>query len=191
MTPHSRGQRAALCRAFGKPVGQPSENGGRNSIELCRFDSPIAGHIFLLCFLLSCFVLFCGLREGICSGQGPGPHPERKIARVPTGSASREPSLAGHAQFSSLVAAPGHGGLIRVLHPGRFPQGRTWHLGERCTAGNRWVPIGCGPNVDQAMTINLPARGCPCRHAVAWAACLDRLTKVRRVDRVPLVECAA
>src|SRR5215217_1028946 len=40
------------------------------------------------------------------------PHPETKIARVPTGSAAREPSLAGHARFSSLVAATGHGGLI-------------------------------------------------------------------------------
>jgi hypothetical protein len=40
-------------------------------------------------------------------------HPETKIARVPTGSAAREPSLARHAvRFSSLVAATSHGGLI-------------------------------------------------------------------------------
>jgi hypothetical protein len=40
------------------------------------------------------------------------PSPETKIARVATGSAAREPSLAGHARFSSLVAATSHGGLI-------------------------------------------------------------------------------
>src|SRR5215216_2275023 len=44
-----------------------------------------------------------------------GPHPETKIARVPTGSAAREPSLAGQARFSSLVAAPGHAGLISKI----------------------------------------------------------------------------
>jgi hypothetical protein len=55
-------------------------------------------------------------------------HPETKIGRVPTGSAAREPSLAGQARFSSLVAAPDHGGLIRVLHPGLFLQDRTRDL---------------------------------------------------------------
>jgi hypothetical protein len=42
-----------------------------------------------------------------------------KIARVPTGSAAREPSLAGQARFSSLVAAPGHGSLSRKCREGR------------------------------------------------------------------------
>ena len=40
-------------------------------------------------------------------------------------------------------------------------------------------------------TINLPVRGVHAGmlwHGAVW---LDRLTKVRRVDRVPLVECAA
>jgi len=32
--------------------------------------------------------------------------------------------------------------LIRVLHPGLFPQDRTWDLGERCTAGDRYEPLG-------------------------------------------------
>src|SRR5215218_4641213 len=41
---------------------------------------------------------------------------ETKIAR-PTGSAAREPSLAGQARFSSLVAATSHGGLIRYYQP--------------------------------------------------------------------------
>src|SRR5215218_7469349 len=36
----------------------------------------------------------------------------KRKSPVPTGSAAREPSLAGDARFSSLVAAPGHGGLI-------------------------------------------------------------------------------
>jgi hypothetical protein len=57
------------------------------------------------------------------------PHPEKKIARLPTGSAAREPELGRHARFSSLVAAPGHGGLIRyrglsavrtAVFPGRW-----------------------------------------------------------------------
>jgi hypothetical protein len=39
---------------------------------------------------------------------------------------------------------------------------------------NRKTPMGCGPNVDQATTINLPSQGSPCRHALAGAACLDR-----------------
>jgi hypothetical protein len=62
------------------------------------------------------------------------------------------------------------------------------------TAGDRWVPMSCGPNVDQATTINVPARGCPSPHALACAACLDRLIKVRPVDcfdRVLPVEPAA
>jgi hypothetical protein len=41
-------------------------------------------------------------------------HPETKIARVATGSvAPRRAELGRAARFSSLVAAPGHGGLIR------------------------------------------------------------------------------
>jgi hypothetical protein len=32
--------------------------------------------------------------------------------------------------------------LIRVLHPGRFPQDCICHLGERCTAGDRYEPLG-------------------------------------------------
>ena len=52
-------------------------------------------------------------------GLEPGPLPETKIARVATSSAApRSAELAGH-RFSSLVAAPGHGGLI--IH-GAFPE---------------------------------------------------------------------
>ena len=60
--------------------------------------------------------------------------------------------MAGHARFSSLVAAPGHGGLIRVLHPALFPQDCTCDLRNDVplvTVGNRSVPMDCGPNVDQ------------------------------------------
>jgi hypothetical protein len=58
------------------------------------------------------------------------------------------------------------------------------------TVRNRSHPMGCGPNVDQATTINLPSRGF---HAgmLGMGACLDRLTKVLCVDRVPIVECVA
>jgi hypothetical protein len=59
-----------------------------------------------------------------------GPHPETKIARVATGSAAPRRAGLGRAhRFSFLVAAHGHGGLIRDLHPGLFPQDRTCHLG--------------------------------------------------------------
>jgi len=54
----------------------------------------------------------CGNGWWACQDLNLEPHPETKIARVPTGSAAREPSLAGQARFSSLVAAPGHVGLI-------------------------------------------------------------------------------
>src|SRR5215203_5556029 len=46
-----------------------------------------------------------------------------------------KPSLAGPPRFSSLVAAPGHGGLIRVLHPGLFPQA-TPASSARAAAGD-------------------------------------------------------
>jgi len=45
------------------------------------------------------------------------PHPETKIARVPTGSAAPRAERGRHTRFSSLVAAPGHGGLIRDGRP--------------------------------------------------------------------------
>jgi hypothetical protein len=41
------------------------------------------------------------------------PHPERRIARVSAGAAApRRAELGRATRFSSLVAAPGHGGLI-------------------------------------------------------------------------------
>jgi hypothetical protein len=61
--------------------------------------------------------------------------------------------LAGQARFSSLVAAPGHGGLIRVLLPVLFPQDRIGDLRNDVpleTVASRSVPMACGPNVDQA-----------------------------------------
>jgi hypothetical protein len=52
--------------------------------------------------------------DGRSNGRAPSPHPETKIARVATGSAApRRAELGRAARFSSLVAAPGHGGLIR------------------------------------------------------------------------------
>src|SRR5215211_7250660 len=82
--------------------------------------------------------------------------------------------------------------LIRVLPPDSFPQDRLCDLHERPTAGDRWEPLGSdgmwtkrGPNHEHQ-----PAGPrCPCRHALPWAACLGRLTKALRVDRVPLAEC--
>jgi hypothetical protein len=59
----------------------------------------------------------------------------------------------GPTRFSSLVAAPGHVGLIRVLHPTSYPQDPTCDLHQDApleTAANRSVPMDCGPNVDQA-----------------------------------------
>jgi hypothetical protein len=47
-----------------------------------------------------------------CQDLNLGPHPERRIARVATGSATpRRAELGRAARFSSLVAAPGHGVL--------------------------------------------------------------------------------
>ena len=44
-----------------------------------------------------------------------GPHPERKIARVATGSAApRKAELGRAARFSSLVAAPAMGVLLEI-----------------------------------------------------------------------------
>jgi hypothetical protein len=59
-------------------------------------------------------------------------------------------------RFSSLVAAPGHGGLIRVLHPGLSPQDRACDLGERRTVGDRWEPLGS----DGVWTKRGPPIGC-------------------------------
>jgi hypothetical protein len=57
----------------------------------------------------------------------------------------------GPTRFSSLVAAPGHVGLIRVLYPGLFSQDRIWDV-RQClppeTTANRSTPMACGPNVD-------------------------------------------
>jgi hypothetical protein len=82
------------------------------------------------------------------------PHPERKSPKYQRTLPHREPSLAGHARFSSLVAATGRGGLIRVLHPGLFAHRIT---PATCanevpleTVANRSEPMACGPNVDQA-----------------------------------------
>jgi hypothetical protein len=49
----------------------------------------------------------------------------------------------------------------------------------------------CGPNVDQATTVipAIPRVSMPA--CFGMGACLDRLVKVLRVDRVPLVECVA
>src|SRR5215218_3676730 len=76
------------------------------------------------------------------------PHPETKIARVPTGSAAREPSLAGQARFSSLVAAPGHAGLIRdrglsAVRTGVSP-GRARASGAKGCILSDLVPSGTG-----------------------------------------------
>jgi hypothetical protein len=66
-----------------------------------------------------------------CQDLNLGLHPETKIARVATGSAApRRADLGRATRFSSLVAAPGHGGLIRDLRPGVFPQDRSCDLGE-------------------------------------------------------------
>ena len=49
--------------------------------------------------------------------------------------------------------------LIRVQPPGSFPQDKTCDLGERCTAGDRWRPLGTARlrwHVDQTWT--RPAR---------------------------------
>jgi single-strand DNA-binding protein len=49
-------------------------------------------------------------------------NPETKIARVATGSAAPRRAELGRAhRFSSLVAAPGHGGLISTLHLAQTP----------------------------------------------------------------------
>src|SRR5215216_5439236 len=66
-----------------------------------------------------------------CQDLNLGPHPETKIARVPTGSAAREPSLAGPPDF----------------HPSWRP--RPWgsyqqNAGNRC-AGRRFRTHGVGP----------------------------------------------
>jgi hypothetical protein len=97
-------------------------------------------------------------------------HPERKIARVATGSTPpRRAELGRATRFSSLVAAPGHGGLIRVLHASQFPQDRTCDLGERCTAGDRCEPL----DSDGVWTKRGP------RHGL-----LDGLTETARLDAV-------
>jgi hypothetical protein len=80
--------------------------------------------------------------------------------------------LAGHPRFSSLVAAPGHAGLIRVLPPGLFPRIAPATCANDVpveTVRDRSVPVACGPNVDHRP---LPARviappGAGCRSSVA------------------------
>ena len=60
--------------------------------------------------------------------------------------------MARHARFSSLVAAPGHGGLISVLHAVLRPGMASAILrddGPLVTAAYRPLPMECGPNVDQ------------------------------------------
>src|SRR5215218_7570948 len=83
----------------------------------------------------------------------------KRKSPVPTGSAApRRAELGRAARFSSLVAAPGHGGLIRVLPGSLFPQDRIGDLHQEApleTIANHSVPMACGPNVDQAR----PARG--------------------------------
>ena len=94
-------------------------------------------------------------------------HPETKIARVATGSAAPRRAERGRAsRFSSLVAAPGHGGLQdsapEPVPPGsHLPPGRTMH---------RWRPLGTPRlpwHVDQTWTTLVGTCSRPCRRAAA------------------------
>ena len=52
--------------------------------------------------------------------------------------------------------------LIRVQPPGSFPQDGTCDLGERCTAGDRWRPLGTARlrwHVDHTWTRHAPLAG--------------------------------
>jgi hypothetical protein len=75
---------------------------------------------------------------------------------------------------------PGHGGLIRVLPTGSFPQDGTCDLGERCTAGDRYELLGS----DGMWTKRGPAK--PARGAATLRLadlCLARQTPPAAPDK--------
>jgi hypothetical protein len=81
--------------------------------------------------------------------------PATRLCSQPPGRSSTA-SLNGwtnHTVRSHLPGSVLRAILIRVLRPGLFPQDRPSDLRERCTAGDRYEPLGSdgsGPNVDQA-----------------------------------------
>src|SRR5215211_6676635 len=80
---------------------------------------------------------------------------------------------------------------------GLFYQDCSGGLRERRAAGDRWRPLGTARirwDVDQTWTKPRPSTCHPEGFMPAcfgMGACLDRLTKVLCVDRVPIVECVA
>jgi hypothetical protein len=75
-------------------------------------------------------------------------------------STAQGPCCAAHLHPSGVAA--GHEPLIRVQPPGSFPQDGTCDLGERCTAGDRWRPLGTARlrwHVDQTWTRHARSRG--------------------------------
>jgi hypothetical protein len=103
-------------------AGQPSQDSGRNSLELCRFYSMTAGpHVPVHLF---CLVLSSGVAKipgGGPVARPPGPHPYQGSAREPVSAGSR-------------------------LQPART----TYRWRPLETVGNRSAPMACGPDVDQA-----------------------------------------
>ena len=93
------------------------------------------------------------------------PHPERKIARVARALPHQEePSSAGQTRFSSLVAAPGHGGLISKVQGtavlSAVSAGHAQPLVPKLSALIA-RPVKCSPeappsSTDTALTIGLP-----------------------------------
>ena len=102
-------------------AGQPSQDPGRNSLELCRFYSMTAGPhvpVHLFCLVLSSDV--AKIPGGRPSSAPPRPHPYQGSAPGPVSAGSR-----------------------------RQPARTTYRWRPLETVANRSAPMGCGPNVDQ------------------------------------------
>src|SRR4030095_6045197 len=87
------------------------------------------------------------------------PHPERKIARVPTGSAAREPSLAGRP--------------ILIPRGGQRPCGSYQQsTGNRCADGcfrRSRATVGVDVKCSNSLQLSaLPTRPEPCRHCTDY-----------------------
>ena len=93
-----------------------------------------------------------------------------------------------HRRLSPATACNRERILIRVLHAALFPQDPTCDLGERCTAGDRWKPLGSpGMWTKRGPRSSVPNSG-PCRRAAAVRRGSDTAAK-RHASPAPAATC--